>query len=256
MTGEHLFGRPHLRVVATIEARMASTRLPGKVMREIVGVPMLGHLITRLEACESVDEIVVASTTRMDDDAIEDYCRSRGTPVFRGDEDDVMGRVLNAAESRSADVIVETTGDNPLLDPETVDHHVETYLANTADYVSNVVIPSYPDGMDVQVFSAETLRRSEQVARDPLDREHVTRHIRQHAEQFPRINVIAPLALRRPDLCVTVDVPADFEVVRHALEALYSPTRAFTCAELIAFLDGNAEIARLNATVQRKGMNS
>ena len=245
-----------MKIVVTIEARMASSRLPGKVMREAMGTPLLGHLITRLEACDSIDEIVVASTTRSDDDAIEEYCRSRGTAVFRGDNDDVMGRVLMAAASRSADVIVETTGDNPLLDPEIVDLHVEAFLANAADYVSNVVVPSYPDGMDVQVFSVGTLQRSERVARDPLDREHVTRHIRQHPEQFSRINVIAPRAVRRPDLCVTVDAPADFELVRQVLEALYTPSRAFTCAELIAFLDGNAEVARLNALVERKGMNS
>lgn len=245
-----------MKLVATIEARMASTRLPGKVLHEIIGVPMLGHLITRLEASETIDEIVVASTTNSEDDAIEDYCRSRGTAIFRGDEEDVMGRVLQAAASRAADVVVETTGDNPLLDPEIIDVHVETFLANSADYVSNVVIPSYPDGMDVQVFSLDTLRRSESVAKNPLDREHVTRHIRQHPEQFSRINVIAPRELRRPDLCVTVDVPADMEVVRYALEALYSPARAFTCAELIAFLDRNAEIAGLNTLVERKGIDS
>ncbi len=245
-----------MRIVATIEARVASSRFPGKVLHKIVGVPMLGHLITRLEASETIDEIVVASTTNSEDDAIEDYCHSRGTAVFRGDEDDVMSRVLQAAASRSADVIVETTGDNPLLDPEIVDVLVETYLVNTADYVSNVVVPSYPDGMDVQVFSLDTLRRSESAAEHPLDREHVTRHIRQHPEQFSRINVIAPRELRRPDLCVTVDEPADMEVVRSALEALYSPTRAFSCAELIAFLDRNADIAALNALVERKGLDS
>lgn len=245
-----------MRIVATIEARMASSRFPGKVMHEIVGVPMLGHLITRLEASETITEIVVASTTRSEDDAIEEYCRSRGTAVFRGAVEDVMGRVAQAAASRAADVIVETTGDNPLLDPQIVDVLVETYLANTADYVSNVVVPSYPDGMDVQVFSLDTLMRSEKVTKDLLDREHVTRHIRQHPTQFPRINVIAPRPLRRPDLCVTVDVPTDMEVVRGALEALYSPTGVFTCAELIAFLDRNPEIAGLNALVERKGMDS
>ncbi len=245
-----------VKVVATIEARMASTRLPGKVLREVVGVPLLGHLISRLQACDKLDDIVVASTTSAVDDAIDEYCGSLGVAVFRGDENDVMGRVLAAASSRAADIIVETTGDNPLLDPEIVDLHVETFLSNTAHYVSNVVVPTFPDGMDVQVFSLETLRRSEARANHRLDREHVTRHIRQHPEIFTQINVVAPLAVRRPDLSVTVDVEADFEIVRLVLEHLHKPSELFTCTDLVTFLDAHPEIAELNSKVKRKGVNS
>jgi spore coat polysaccharide biosynthesis protein SpsF len=245
-----------VKVVATIEARMASTRLPGKVLREAVGVPLLGHLITRLQACVTLDEIIVASTTSAADDAIDDYCSSLGVAVFRGSENDVMGRVLAAASSCEADIVVETTGDNPLLDPEIVDLHVETFLANNADYVSNVVVPSFPDGMDVQVFSLETLRRSEALASHRLDREHVTRHIRQHPETFTRINVVAPRALRRPDFSVTVDVDSDFEIVRLILEHLYKSTEPFSCVDIVTFLDAHPEIAKLNLKVERKGVNS
>jgi spore coat polysaccharide biosynthesis protein SpsF len=245
-----------VKVVATIEARMGSTRLPGKVLREVVGVPLLGHLISRLQACDKLDGIVVASTTNPVDDVISEYCQSLGVAIFRGDEDDVMGRVLTAAASFAADIVVETTGDNPLLDPAIVDLHVETFLSNTADYVSNVVVPTFPDGMDVQVFSLETLRRSEASANHPLDREHVTRHIRQHPEIFTQIDVVAPLAVRRPDLSVTVDVDADFEIVRLVLENLYKPSEPFTCTDLVAFLDAHPEIAELNSKVRRKGLNS
>jgi len=168
----------------------------------------------------------------------------------------VMGRVLKAAASFSADIVVETTGDNPLLDPGIVDLHVETFLSNTADYVSNVVVPTFPDGMDVQVFSLETLRRSEASANHRLDREHVTRHIRQHPEIFTQINVLAPFAVRRPDLSVTVDVGADFEIVRLVLENLYKPSEPFTCTDLVVFLDAHPEIAELNSKVRRKGLSS
>ena len=245
-----------MKVIATIEARMGSTRLPGKVLLEVVGVPLLGHLISRLQACDKLDDFVVATTTSPADDVIDEYCQSLGVAVFRGDEDDVLGRVLAAASSLAADVVVETTGDNPLLDPEIVDLHVDTFLSNTADYVSNVVVPTFPNGMDVQVFSLETLRTSEASANHPLDREHVTRHIRQHPEIFTQINVIAPLAVRRPDLSVTVDVDADFEIVRLVLENLYNPSEPFTCTDLVVFLDGHTEIAELNSKVRRKGMNS
>ena len=156
-----------MKVIATIEARMGSTRLPGKVLREVVGVPLLGHLISRLQACDKLDDFVVATTTSPADDVIDEYCQSLGVAVFRGDEDDVLGRVLAAASSLAADVVVETTGDNPLLDPSIVDLHVETFLSNTADYVSNAIVPTFPDGMEVQVFSLETLRRSEAIANHP-----------------------------------------------------------------------------------------
>jgi len=245
-----------VKVVATIEARMASTRLPGKVLREVVGVPLLGHLVSRMQACEKLDEIVVATTTSRVDDAIEDYGRSIGVAVFRGEEDDVMGRVLAAATHLAADIVVETTGDNPLLDPEIVDLHVATFLSNTAAYVSNTVVPSFPDGMEVQVFTLETLRQSEASATHRLDREHVTRHIRQNPQIFSQINVIAPLAVRRPDLTVTVDVDADFEVVRFVLENLHTTTGHFTCSELVTLLNAHPEIAELNSKIMRKGLNS
>lgn len=245
-----------MKIVATIEARMASTRLPGKVLREAFGVPILGHLISRLQACNTLDGIVVASTTNSRDDAIEEYCGSLGVTVFRGDENDVMGRVLAAASSCRADVIVETTADNPLLDPDIVDLHVETFFSNNADYVSNVIVPTFPDGMDVQVFSVDTLRRSESSARHQLDREHVTRHIRQHPDLFSRINVIAPRAMRRPDFSVTVDVESDFEVVKLILEHLYKPSELFSCTDLVTFLDAHPEIVELNSKVERKGVDS
>ena len=235
---------------------MASTRLPGKVLREVAGVPLLGHLISRLQTCRTLDDIVVASTTSAIDDAIDEYCGALGVTVFRGDENDVMGRVLAAAASCEADIVVETTGDNPLLDPEIVDLHVETFLSNNVDYVSNVVVPSFPDGMDVQVFSLETLRRSEALTSHRLDREHVTRHIRMHPEIFTRINVIAPEALKRPHFSVTVDVDSDFEIVRLILERLYRPTKPFSCADLVIFLDAHPEVAQLNSRVERKGVNS
>lgn len=245
-----------MRVVATISARMASSRMPGKVLREVVGIPLLGHLVSRMQSCERLDEIVVATTTRPGDDAIVDYCRSIGVTVFRGDENDVMGRVLSAGEFSSADLLVETTGDNPLLDPEIVDLHIETFLSNTADYVSNTVVPSFPDGMEVQVFSIDTLRQSEASTNHRLDREHVTRHIRQNPEIFSRINVIAPITIRRPELSVTVDEEADFEVVRFILENLHNAYGHFTCTDLVDLLSAHPEIAALNSRVLRKGMNS
>ena len=167
-----------MKTVATIEARMTSSRLPGKPMMKVCGHPILSHLVDRLKAVESIDVIVLATTTNHTDDAMADYASSIGIEVFRGDENDVMGRVVNAGKSVDADVIVEITGDCPIIDPEIIEQAIRIYRENTYDYVGNQHVRSYPDGMDVQVFALDTLVKSELMTNEPLDREHVTLHIR------------------------------------------------------------------------------
>src|SRR5439155_17526415 len=145
-------GRP-MKVVATIEARMRSSRLPGKVLRPVVGKPLLELLIERLRRARRIDQVVVATTDNPADDAIAEVAGRSGAACFRGSEEDVLDRVLRAAQSVAADVIVEITADCPLADPHVVDRMVEVYLANKYDYVANVLRPTYPAGFEVQVFA-------------------------------------------------------------------------------------------------------
>jgi spore coat polysaccharide biosynthesis protein SpsF len=242
-----------MKIVATIEARMSSSRMPGKVLRQVMGEPLLGHLIRRLRAVGLLSEIVLATTTNPADDVLAAFARDTNVRCFRGSETDVLGRVAAAAESVAADLIVETTGDNPIIDPDIIDTVLRTYLANAAAYVSNTHVKSFPDGMDVQVFSLETLRRSAAATMEPLDREHVTLHIRNHPEIFRPIHVIAPAHLRWPELAVTVDEPADFELVRRIIEALAPKARLFGCAEVVDLVRKNPSWRTLNQTVIRKG---
>ena len=163
-----------MKIIATIEARMTSSRLPGKVLLPAAGKPMLEHLVNRLRAVPSLHGIVLATTVNSTDDELEIFAKRIGIDYYRGSEEDVMARVIGAAESISADVIVEITGDCPIIDPQIVEQTIRVFMANQADYVSNAQVRSYPDGMDVQVFRLTTLQRSAAMTNNALDHEHVT----------------------------------------------------------------------------------
>lgn len=240
------------KTVATIEARMTSSRLPGKVLLPALGRPMLAHLVDRLKAVLSLDAIVLATTTNATDDVLAEFAAVHGIAVFRGSEDDVMGRVLGAAESAAADVIVEITGDCPIIDPDVIEQAVRIFRANTAQYVSNSAVRSYPDGMDVQVYPVETLRRSEAMTNEPLDREHVTRHIILHPELFPPLHLVAPPSLHWPELGLTLDELGDYELIKTLIEHFGAGESLFGCGDAIRVLRAHPEWTEFNAAVKRK----
>ncbi|HVL68427.1 MAG TPA: glycosyltransferase family protein [Vicinamibacterales bacterium] len=236
-----------MRVVATIESRMGSTRLPGKNAKPLAGHPMLARLIERVRAADMVDTVCVATTSDPSDDPLEAIARGAGAEVFRGSTDDVLGRVLGAARSVSADVIVEITGDCPLVDPSIVDAAVRRYAAGGADYVANILdVLSFPIGFDVQVFAVDLLDEVSRLTDDPGDRVDVTPYIHRHPDRYRLLNLRAPAELDRPEYFLCVDYPEDFEVVSHLFEALYPTNPRFGAREVIPFLDARPELARLN----------
>jgi spore coat polysaccharide biosynthesis protein SpsF len=242
-----------MKVVATIEARMTSSRLPGKVMLPALGRPMLAHLTARLKAVPSIDEILLATTVNATDDVLVEFARQDGIKVFRGSEEDVMSRVIGAAESVQADVVVEITADCPIIDPDLVEQTIRVFKRNEkAVYCANSFISSYPDGMDTQVITLEALKRSFSMTDDPLDREHVSRHIVQNPELFPHVYLIAPPSLHWPGLGLTLDEPADYELIRTLIENLGRDNPLFGCGDVIRFLRANPQVLRINEMVQRK----
>lgn len=241
------------KYVATIEARMSSSRLPGKVLLPAAGKPMLLHLYQRLQQVKSLSDIVLATTVNQPDDALEDFAREHGISIFRGSEDDVLSRVIGAAEHAAADVIVEISGDCPLIDPELVAQCIEIHKNNTADFVSNAATASYPGGMDVSIFSLDVLKKSESMVQDPLHREHVCLNIVQHPELFSRLNVVAPPRLNWPELEVLLDEQKDYDLICSLIETLGEQDPYFDCYKIIDFLRANPEIRQLNSSVQRKG---
>ena len=242
-----------MKIVATIEARMTSSRLPGKVLLPVNGRPLLEHLVRRLRAAASLTDIVLATTVNSTDDVLVSFAREIGIQCFRGSEEDVMGRVVGAAAAADADLVVEITGDCPLIDPSIVETVIRTFRANDAAYVSNAHVRSFPDGMDVQVFRRATLERSAAMTREPLDREHVTLHIRSHPELFRAVHVVAPPELHWPELGLTLDEPGDYELIRRIIEHLEPVNPLFGCGEVLRLLRDNRSWLELNRAVVRKG---
>lgn len=239
-----------MKIVAIIEARMTSSRLPGKVLMEVLGKPILHYLVARLKQVHLLDEIVLATTTNSTDDSLVDFANNENIKCYRGSENDVMARVVGAAESVEADLIVEITGDCPIIDPNIIEQVIQTYINNNFDYVNNVNVRSYPDGMDVQVFSLNVLKKSLKMTNDILDHEHVTLHIRNHPEIFSHLNLVAPKNLWWPELGLTLDERSDFELLKKIIE-YFSDNNFFDCYEVIKLLRDRSDLVSINEKVVR-----
>ena len=241
------------KVVASIEARMTSSRLPGKVLLPALGKSMLMHLIERLRGVPSVDAIVIATTINATDDAIVNLAKAENILCFRGSEDDVLGRVIGAGEFAQADILVQVTGDCPVIDPDLIEQTIQMYLNHSVDYASNSVIRSYPDGMDTQVINFEVLQRSAEMTNDPLDREHVSRFMWMNPKIFSCIHLIAPPSLYWPGLGLTLDEEGDYQFLIKIIEALAPSNPLFSCHDIIKFLQDSPDLLEINKAVVRKG---
>lgn len=244
-----------MKTVATIEARMTSSRLPGKVLLPAAGKPMLLHLVRRLRAVSSINEIVLATTTNVSDDCLVDLANEMGINYFRGSEDDVMARVIGAADSVDAELIVEITGDCPIIDPEIVEQTIRMFQSNQSDYVSNAHIRSFPDGMDTEVFLLTTLIRSAKMTNDRLDREHVSLHIRNNPKLFSHLHLVSPPELYWPELGLTLDEQADYLLLTKIIEYFEPSNPLFSCLDVIRLLRQKPEWIAINKSVIRKGDN-
>jgi spore coat polysaccharide biosynthesis protein SpsF len=228
------------RIVATIEARMGSSRLPGKVLMPAVDRPLLSLMAERVRRARYLDEVVVATTTSPKDDAIVAVCRADGIPYFRGSEDDVLGRVVAAGREYGADISVLLTGDCPLHDPVVIDQHVAAFVAARphVDYVANCEVRSYPHGLDLQVLAWTTLAESAEITGAAGTRrsfrEHVGWYVRRHPECYRRLDVVAPPGLSNPAFRITLDYPEDYERIRAVYEALYPANPRFTTTDILA----------------------
>ena len=232
---------------------MTSSRLPGKVLLPALGKPLLHHLVKRLRSVASLDEIVLATSVNGTDDVLETFAEKEGIGCFRGSENDVMKRVIDAAESARVDVVVEITGDCPIIDPQLVEQTIRMFKAHDAAYVSNAHIRSYPDGMDVQVYRLEVLKRSASMTTAALDHEHVTLHIRNHPDLFPHVHLVAPPETYWPELGLTLDEPADYELLKRIIEHFGEENPLFSCLDTVRLLRTNPSWIAINQSVRRKG---
>ena len=241
------------KIVATIEARMTSSRLPGKVLLDLAGKPALEQLVERLRRSRYLDEVVVATTDRPTDDPVAEMCRRIGCPVFRGSEDDVLARVLGAAKSASGDLIVEITGDCPAVDWRHVDLLIETFFAGQYDYVANVAGPRpYPVGFEVQVFPTAVLAEVDQLTQNPVDHEHGALYIYSHPERYRIHYVEAGPELYQPDLEVTLDTAEDYRLIQAVFQALLPTNPDFSALDVVNLLQQQPELLALTRDVKRK----
>ncbi len=239
-----------MKTVIIVQARLTSTRLPGKVLLPLAGAPMLTRLIERLRRVKLADAIVIATTTNTTDDPIAALCGQLGVPYHRGSEHDVLSRYADAAREHGADVVVRITSDCPLIDPALVDQLISTYREGGCDYVSNMLPPTWPYGMAVEVFTAAALHEAHAEATQDSEREHVTPFIYWHPERYRLRNVESPT-----DLSVqrwTVDTPEDYELVRRLFERLYPVNQQFSLADVQKVMEAHPDWLCINQHIQQK----
>ncbi len=237
-------------VIAIVQARMGSTRLPGKVLIDIQGKPLLEHVIERLRDSRFIDQIIIATTGNEGDRAIIEFAQSNGLSYYVGSEDDVLDRFYQAAKKFCTDTIVRITPDDPFKDTEVIDKVIGYYLENKdkLDYVSNTIKPTYPEGLDVEVFSFEALEKVWQEARKASEREHVTPYIWNNPELFRLANVESDEDLSH--LRWTIDYEEDLRFVREVYARLYHG-QVFFMRDILALLRAEPELAQINQGVVR-----
>ena len=236
-----------MKVVAIVQARMGSTRLPGKVMKQIDGVPMIELLLNRLSKSREVSEIVVATSVDERNLPLVAHVTNLGYRCFRGSENDVLERFCLAAKGADAEVVVRITGDCPLVDPALVDQAIRGFKSSDADYFSNVAPPTYPDGLDIEVFSAHALQRTLLETQEPFDHEHVTPYLRQ-SKQFKQAGMQHTEDLS--GLRWTVDEPSDFELVSRIF-AHFAPNAHFSWLDVLNLQRNQPELFDINQKIVR-----
>ncbi len=241
---------PRLKIVTIIQARTGSSRLPGKVLRPLLGKPLLVRLVERVQAARLVGTVVVATTKRREDDLIAAICRSMGWPCYRGHATDLLDRHYRAGRLFGAEAVVKIPSDVPLIDPRIIDRVLGTFLESPKayDYVSNLHPPTYPDGNDVEVIAMAALETAWREARRGFEREHTTPYLWENPDRFRIHNVAWEMGL---DYSMThrwtVDYEEDYQFVRAVYEALYPISPKFSMEEILTLLYLRPDIAALNA---------
>jgi len=235
------------KVLIIVQARMGSSRLPGKVLKKINGATVIEILLSRLAKIKSDKQIVVATSTRPENDILEQHLKHLGIPCERGSENDVLGRFHQVSMKYSSDAIIRITGDCPLIDPDLIDDMISRYFTENVDYLSNTVPPSYPDGLDAEIFSSDSLSLANENATDSFDREHVTPFIR-NSNDFKSSAFTFHEDLS--NLRWTLDEPQDFDVIKRVFDHFH-PNLFFNWMEVLDYQRTNPEVFKSNSMINR-----
>ncbi|MFC1540563.1 cytidylyltransferase domain-containing protein [Candidatus Margulisiibacteriota bacterium] len=240
----------HKRVGIIVQARMGSTRLPGKVMLPIENKPVLQHIIERLKDCQVANEIVIATTKGFQDDPVVDLARTNKVKYYRGSEENVLSRFYHAAKKNSFDVIVRITADCPLVDPEMIDAMLNEYFRCDVDYLSNSLSRSFPRGLDIEIFSSSALNKAYKSAQLPYQKEHVTPYIYENPSNFRLKNYSA--AGDFSQIRVTLDTSHDLELIKKIYGCLYAEKPKFRSPDVLEIFEKNPEYLKINSMVKQK----
>lgn len=240
-----------MKLVAIVQARMGSSRLPGKALKDIHGRTMLARVVRRARRSSFIDNLVVATTEKKADDLIVSECESLGVPTFRGSEEDVLDRYYHAAKSFSADSVVRITSDCPLIDPEIIDRVIRVFLDKRPDYASNTLEGTYPRGLDVEVFTFNALEEAWRSALQDFERVHVTPYIYQHQKMFKMLSVTGD----EDWSCYrwTVDTREDLALIR-TLYAKIDADDLFSWRDVLELLKREPNLAEVNRHIRQKSL--
>jgi spore coat polysaccharide biosynthesis protein SpsF len=241
-----------MRIVAIIQARMGSTRLPGKVLKDLAGETVLARVVARVRRCRQIGQVVIATTREPEDEAIVDECRRLSVRVFRGEVHDVLDRYYQAAKEEKADAIVRITSDCPLIEPEITDATIRGFFDSRPDYASNVLERTYPRGLDTEIMTWDALTRSWRGARQPHQREHVTPYIYENAGQFTLLSIKGDIDYSSHRW--TLDQPEDLAFLRAVYERM-GDDGGFSWRDVLALLEREPGLIELNRHVSQKALH-
>jgi spore coat polysaccharide biosynthesis protein SpsF len=240
-----------MKIVAIVQARMGSTRLPGKVLVDLGGATTLARVLRRLDRATLLDRIIVATSTASSDDEILQECSRSHVDCFRGSESDVLDRYYSAANTYPADAVVRITADCPLVDPTLVDQTITKFQNQSADYASNALQRTYPRGLDVEVFTIAALKLAWQSARRPYEREHVTPYLYEHPDLFRLVSEVGTVDYSQYRW--TLDTPEDLQLLR-AIYSRFDNKDTFSWLDVITLMGREPQLADLNCNVRQKSL--
>jgi len=229
-----------------IQARMGSSRLPGKVLMKLEGKSILEHVVNSLKFSKLCNKIIVATTTNQTDNPIATLCKDLDVDCYRGSSNNVLNRYYECAKLYQGDIIVRITCDNPLIDPTLVDEAIKICKEKNCDYVSNMIHQTYPIGYLVEVVKFDILKQNNDEIHDMLTREHVTHHIRKNPEKYNIVEFSAPDKLQRPEWRLTVDYENDYQLMKKIFKNLYKLNKYISYIDVVTFLDNNLELLEIN----------
>ncbi|MDR2384297.1 MAG: glycosyltransferase family protein [Tannerella sp.] len=241
--------------VAIIQARCGSTRFPEKIFADICGLPLIWHVIDRLSYCTKIDKKMIATTINKSDNSLEKWAKEQCVPVFRGSENDVLNRYYRAAKSldlKDEDIIIRITADDPFKEPALIDKVIETVEKREADFAYNNNPPTFPEGLDCEVFTMQSLETADKNATDSYEREHVTQYMYRHPEIFKGKNISQSDDLSY--IRLTLDTAEDYKMTSEIYQHLFKENHLFTLIDVLRLFEKYPEIREINSAVKRSDM--